>query len=71
MMDCDLVLERGVDKGPLERGALSTISYSYLGNVHRNFKTITRHSKQTPTTPSPKHLPEIILSFRRRGGISN
>ena len=34
MMGCDLVLERGVDKGPLKRGALSTISYSVLGNVH-------------------------------------
>jgi len=45
MMDCDLGLERGVDEGRLKRGTLSTIGYSFLGNVHWSFKT-SRDSQQ-------------------------
>ena len=67
MKNCDFEFERGVDKGPLKRVTSKyKVSYSFLGNVHHNSSRITGYPRQTPATPSPKHLPEIILSLLRR-----
>jgi len=71
MMDCDLELVRGVDKGPLKRGTSKYIRYSALGNVHRPHKVVTGPSKQTPTFNLTEHPPEIILLLLRRRCVSS